>query len=227
MKILQNISLAEYTTFKIGGEARYFCVVKSEEELREALDFAESKNPESQQMPFFVLGGGSNILISDRGFTGLIIKIEMTGISLKKYDEEKNGTVLVTAWAGESWDELVAKTIGEGLWGLENLSGIPGTVGAAPVQNIGAYGVEAGDMIFSVCAFDITTGAARIFTNTECRFSYRESFFKTIEGKKYIITNVTFKLSKSPSPNLSYKDLTAYFEEWGREEGELMEHGSF
>ncbi|MEK7607417.1 MAG: UDP-N-acetylmuramate dehydrogenase [Patescibacteria group bacterium] len=223
MKFLENISLAEYTTFRIGGKARYFCVVKSEEDLREALDFAKGNETGHASIPFFVLGSGSNILVSDEGFPGLVIKMEMMGVSFEKKDDG----VFVTVSAGQDWDKLVIKTVGESLWGLENLSGIPGTVGAAPVQNIGAYGAEAKDVIISVCAVDTTTSAARIFTNTECQFSYRESFFKTTEGKKYVITNVTFKLSQNPKPNLSYRDLKEYFERRGREKRELMEHGSF
>ncbi len=202
MKFLENISLAEYTTFKVGGQARYFSAVRSEEELQKALDFAKKK-----KVSVFLLGEGSNILVSDRGFPGLIIKIEMKGVFFEKDHED----VLVIASAGESWDRLVTKTIEHNLWGLENLSGIPGTVGAAPVQNIGAYGAEVKDVIVSVRAVDVATGAARTFSNSECRFSYRESFFKTTKGKKHIITSVTFKLSQTPKPNLSYKDLMEYF----------------
>ncbi|MDO8579702.1 MAG: UDP-N-acetylmuramate dehydrogenase [bacterium] len=226
MKFLENVSLAEYTTFKIGGKAKYFCVVKNEEELYEALDFAKGKNTESLIMPFFILGGGSNILVSDDGFDGLVVKMEMTGVSFEDGEKSDNktdvGKILVTAQAGDNWDRLVAETVKKELWGLENLSGIPGTVGAAPVQDIGAYGAEAKDTIVSVRAIDSTTGAARTFTNSECQFSYRESFFKTAEGKKYIITSVTFKLSKIPSPNLSYKDLKEYFSENGREERDSL-----
>ncbi|MEK7163456.1 MAG: FAD-binding protein [Patescibacteria group bacterium] len=233
MKFLENVSLAEYTTFKIGGKARYFCVVKNEDELREALNFVKGKkmtgkNAKDEKMSFFVLGGGSNILVSDRGFPGLVIKMEMVGISFENMTGEnamkKDGEVLVTAGAGENWDELAAETVKRSLWGLENLSGIPGTVGAAPVQNIGAYGAEVGDFIVSVRAVDVVSGAARTFPNSECQFSYRESFFKTSEGKKYIITSVTFKLSRTPKPNLSYKDLKEYFEKEEMEKMLFVEH---
>jgi UDP-N-acetylmuramate dehydrogenase len=200
--ILENIPLAPYTTFKVGGRARYLSVVKSEEELREALAFAREK-----ALPVFVLGGGSNLVVSDEGFPGVVVKMEMAGASYEKV----NNDILVTAWAGESWDELVAKTVEWGAWGLENLSLIPGTVGAAPVQNIGAYGAEAKDAIESVRAVDRETGVAKTFSNAECRFSYRESFFKTAEGKRWIILSVTFRLSATPRPNLSYKDLAEYF----------------
>ncbi len=202
MTISEHVSLAEYTTFKIGGPARYFCVVKSIEELREALEFAKSK---SQQV--FVLGGGSNILAGDAGFDGLVIKMEMKGVV-------REGS-LVTAWAGEGWDDLVAKTVEWNMWGLENLSLIPGTVGASPVQNIGAYGVEVMDVIESVRTIDIETGAEKVFSNAECGFSYRDSFFKKPEAKKYIIVSVTFSLRLGGQgdgmANLSYKDIKAYF----------------
>jgi UDP-N-acetylmuramate dehydrogenase len=202
MKILENISLAEYTTLRIGGRALFFVAVQNKVELQAALDFARE-----QKVPFFILGGGSNILVSDEGFEGLVIRLEMKGVSY----EEKGDEVLVTAMAGEVWDEIVAKTVDDGLWGLENLSLVPGTVGAAPVQNIGAYGTEVMQVIESVTAIDSITGEERNFTNAECRFSYRDSIFKTDAGKKYVITSVIFKLSKNPKPNLSYKELRECF----------------
>ncbi|HVU06310.1 MAG TPA: UDP-N-acetylmuramate dehydrogenase [Candidatus Paceibacterota bacterium] len=202
MKISENIPLAPYTTFKIGGAARYFCVAKSEAEIGEAVAFARNK-----KVLLVILGGGSNVVVSDAGVPGLVMKMEMKGATY----EEKDGAIMVTAWAGENWDELVGKTVEWGAWGLENLSAIPGTVGAAPVQNIGAYGTEAMDVIESVRAIDRATGAARLFTNKECGFSYRDSIFKTEEGKKWAIVSVTFRLSRAPKPNLSYKDLKERF----------------
>lgn len=198
MKILQDISLAPYTTFRIGGPAAHFCVAKSEQDVKEAVEFARTK-----KMPLFVLGGGSNLVIADRGFSGLVVKMEMKGL-------EFTGDSVVAA-AGESWDGLVAEAVARGLWGLENLSGIPGTVGASPVQNIGAYGTEVMDVIGSVRAIDGTTGEMREFTNAECRFSYRDSFFKTPAGKQWIILSVSFRLSSKPAPNISYKDLRESF----------------
>jgi UDP-N-acetylmuramate dehydrogenase len=139
--------------------------------------------------------------------------MEMAGTSYEDEDKSDHGKVLVTAWAGENWDELVAETIDWNVWGLENLSGIPGTVGAAPVQNIGAYGTEVMDLIASVRTMDSTNGSIKVFSNEECKFSYRESFFKTEEGKKYIITAVSFNLFQTPKPNLSYKDLRETFKD--------------
>jgi len=206
MKILENINLAEYTTFKVGGKARYFCVVKSEKELSGALFFAREKD-----LQIFVLGGGSNVLVGDAGFGGLVIKMEMMGVSFEDEDKSDGGDVSVTAWAGENWDEFVAKTVEWNLWGIENLSGIPGTVGASPVQNIGAYGTEVKDFISEVRTIDFVDQSVKVFKNSECLFGYRDSFFKKPEGKKYVITGVTFKLSKIPKPNLTYKDLKTYF----------------
>ena len=193
MKILENIELAQYTTFKVGGRARYFCVVKDEVELKEAIAFARDKFARDKNEKVFVIGGGSNILVSDEGFSGLVIKMETNGVRF--------AGDFVTAAAGESWDGLVEKTVEKGLWGLENLSAIPGTVGAAPVGNIGAYGTEVKDTIESVRAVNRETGAAKTFTNTECCFSYRHSFFKTEEGKKWIVTSVAFRLSSTPRPD--------------------------
>jgi UDP-N-acetylmuramate dehydrogenase len=204
MKILENVSLAEYTTFRIGGNARFFVVVKNEAEVREVLAFAREK-----QIQFFILGGGSNILVSDKGFDGLVIKMESKGI---KFDQQGND-VIVTAASGEVWDDLVSKTVKENAWGIENLSLIPGTVGAAPVQNIGAYGTEVMHVIESVRAVDQATGNEKIFSNRECNFSYRESIFKKPENRNWIILSVSFRLSKIPKPNLSYKDLREYFKE--------------
>lgn len=198
----EHVELKNFTTFKIGGQARYFFRVKSVEHAREAVLFAREN-----KLPFFVLGGGSNLLVSDKGFSGVVIKNEILGLSFKEGGED----VLVTAGAGENWDSFVSECVKRGLYGLENLSGIPGTVGAAPVQNIGAYGVEAKDSVVSVEALDTNTGAVRNFSNTDCRFVYRDSFFKTAEGKNYIIMSVTFRLKKNGDLNVGYKDLKNYF----------------
>lgn len=202
MKIEKDIPLAPYTTLKVGGRAAFFAVAKSEEDLKEALAYASAES-----LPFFILGGGSNLLVSDAGFSGLVIKMEMDGSSFEK----KGGDVFVTAWAGESWDELVAQTVEWNLWGLENLSAIPGSVGAAPVQNIGAYGVEAMSVIHEVRAIDAETGQVKTFSNADCGFTYRESIFKRPESKRFVITSVTFKLSSKPKPILLYNDLKERF----------------
>lgn len=197
MKIEKDKSLKEMTTFKIGGRAQFFCAVQSESDLEEAVKFAKENS-----LQFFVLGGGSNILISDKGFEGLVIKMEMMGI---EFAGEK-----VNVKAGEDWDNFVNETVKRGLYGLENLSLIPGTVGAAPVQNIGAYGSEVKDTIESVRVFDTMKGEFRDFSNSECQFEYRNSIFKR-KDNPFIIVSVTFVLKKNGQVNIDYKDLQEYF----------------
>lgn len=202
MTIKEGVLLAPYTTFCSGGFARFFCTVTSEEELLDALSFAKKKH-----IPFFILGGGSNILFSDSGFDGLVIRMAMCGV---KY-EEKGDIVYVTAQAGEIWDAFVLKSLEKGLWGLENLSYIPGTVGASPVQNIGAYGVEVKDTILCVRVLDSDSGEFMALSRAECDFSYRKSIFKKKEYKKYIIVSVTYELTRIPNPRLEYKDVALFF----------------
>lgn len=203
--IQENILLKHYTTFRIGGPARFFVAVKNNIELTDALVFAQEK-----RLPIFVLGGGSNIVVGDEGFSGLVIKMEFSGI---EYGDEKDGKIEVKVGAGEEWDTFVKETVGRGLHGLETLSYIPGTVGAAPVQNIGAYGSEVKTNIAWVEAMHIETGEFRMFSNVECEFTYRMSFFKKTEGRKYVITRVGFMLEKHGSPNISYKDIQTYIKE--------------
>jgi UDP-N-acetylmuramate dehydrogenase len=198
MDIQKNIILKNYTTFKIGGPASFFCIAKNEDELIEALGFAK-KN----KIPYFILGGGSNLLIPDAGFPGIVIKMENKGIEYKE-----NGEVIVQA--GENWDNFVKETVERGLYGIENLSGIPGTVGATPVQNIGAYGSEVKDTIISVYALDIKKDEFLTFSNKECGFAYRDSMFKKEKGR-YAVLSVTFLLKKDGKLNTSYKDLQEYF----------------
>jgi UDP-N-acetylmuramate dehydrogenase len=197
MTIQENISLAPYTTFKIGGPARFFCSVKDADELKQAVLFAKEKD-----VPFFVLGGGSNVLISDSGFHGLVIKMEIMGKEIKKH--------VITVGSGEMWDSFVEWTIDQGFNGLENLSAIPGTVGAAPVQNIGAYGAEASQFIVHVHAFDTQTMKKVELSGRDCHFGYRNSLFKHEKGR-YIITYVDFALKRDGAVNLEYKDVKEYF----------------
>ncbi|MCK9351821.1 MAG: UDP-N-acetylmuramate dehydrogenase [Candidatus Paceibacterota bacterium] len=197
-KCEENISLKDFTTFRTGGAARYFVRVKNVEDLKSALRFA-NKN----KLPFFILGRGANVLVSDDGFFGVVIKMEIGGIQFI------NNRVI--AGSGEDWDPFVAATVEHGLIGLENLSLIPGTVGASACGNIGAYGVEAKDLIFSVEALNTETMRMKKFSNKACAFGYRESFFKKAEGKKYIITKVSFDLGKKKLKT-DYKDVQEYFE---------------
>ena len=223
MKFLENISLAEYTTFKIGGPARFFCIVKSEDELIEAVKFARSRKlvdaPNSSganDLPILILGGGSNMLVSDAGFNGLVIKMEYKGIDILE------DGVTVSACAGESWDSLVEYSVQKGLYGLENLSAIPGTVGAAPVQNIGAYGAEVSDNLVFMRVLDLKDMKAYLFSKEDCRFGYRDSIFKRERGR-YVILVVAFKLSKGGVLKMDYKDVREYLNTHGMTSPSLVD----
>lgn len=199
--ILEHVALASYTTFKTGGIARYFIPIATRAELKAAVDFAIAK-----QLPLFVLGGGSNVLALDAGYEGVVIHMQLRGIT---YTDVSRTKVEVTVAAGESFAELVVVTAKHGIWGLENLAAIPGSVGATPVQNVGAYGVEVADCIVSVAVFNRITGSNEILDNAACAFGYRDSCFKHPVGAAYIITAVTFLLSRVPQPQLSYADLVS------------------
>ncbi len=203
LDVRENISLKEYTTFKTGGVARYFVEVKTEEEVIEAGHFAKQND-----LPLLIICGGSNLLVSDEGFAGLVMINSLKG---SKYLEGEDDSVLLEVASGEVFDEVVAESVSRGYWGLENLSAIPGTVGATPVQNVGAYGCEIGDLILQVEAINLYTNNKKIFTNSQCKFGYRESIFKTEEGNNFFITKVFLKLSKEVSPKLSYADLKKQF----------------
>jgi len=213
MLIQKNIPLASFTTFRIGGKVDFFAEVTSIEELEESMLFAKTNN-----IPFFVLGGGSNVLISDKGFKGLVIKISFKGTSFI----EKENDVFVQSGAGEVWDSLVSTAVLKNLWGIENLSAIPGTVGAAPVQNIGAYGGEFQNTFFSLQAFNVQTKEIKEFTKEECLFGYRDSIFKK-KNNPYVIISVTLKLSKIPRINILYKDVQTFFLERNTMEPSLQE----
>jgi len=189
---------------RVGGRARFFVSVRTEDDLVTALAYAQK-----EEVPFFVLGGGSNILVSDEGFPGIVIKNELFGTSFR----EDGDDVFVTSAAGEDWDDLVRESAERSLSGIENLSFIPGTVGAAPVQNIGAYGAELKDVLESVRVFDTEAGAFRELSRDECRFSYRHSVFK--EDKRFVIVSVTLRLSKKRALNLTYKDIQRVVSERG------------
>lgn len=211
MQIEENVLLKNMTTMKVGGYARFFVSVRTEDELVQALDFARRK-----EIPFFVLGEGSNIVVSDEGFPGIVIKNWLLG---KSFATKKGDEVKVTAAAGENWDDLVRESAERGLSGIENLSFIPGTVGAAPVQNIGAYGAELKDVLESVRVYDLEAGTFRELSRDECRFSYRHSVFK--ENKLLVISAVTVRLAKGGVPNLSYKDVQSAVRERNADEARL------
>ncbi|WP_288372512.1 UDP-N-acetylmuramate dehydrogenase [uncultured Algoriphagus sp.] len=195
MNIQENTSLKPYNTFGIDAKARFFTKVSGLKELKEALLFAEA-----QTIPILILGGGSNILLT-QDFTGLVIKLELKGIKVVEEDSEK---VLVSVGAGENWHEFVLFAIAQNWAGIENLSLIPGTVGASPMQNIGAYGVEIQQVFHHLKALNRKTLELETFSAEECQFGYRESVFKHRLKDKYIICEVVFQLSKIPLINISY-----------------------
>ncbi|MFB3813810.1 MAG: UDP-N-acetylmuramate dehydrogenase [Terriglobales bacterium] len=202
MNIRENVPLAPLTTLGVGGPARYFVEAANTEEVRRAVDFARSR-----QLSLFVLGGGSNVVVADTGFPGLVLKIAIRGVTF----HEEHGTAIFTVGAGEDWDMFVADTVARNCAGIECLSGIPGTVGGTPVQNVGAYGQEVSDTIRSVSALDLTTGETRDFDRDECEFTYRGSRFNTSEPGRYVILHVTFALQPGGRSNVTYADLTRSF----------------
>ncbi|MEK7606190.1 MAG: UDP-N-acetylmuramate dehydrogenase [Patescibacteria group bacterium] len=200
----ENVSLGDHTTLRAGGKARFFVSVSSEEELVGIIRELKHKH-----IRWNVIGGGSNILCSDDGFDGCVIKMDIQGVHVA----EENENVHIHAGAGVSWDAFVSQMVEKGVWGVENLSGIPGTVGATPIQNVGAYSVEVKGVITDVRAYDTHKESMRVFSNTECQFAYRDSFFKHAPQGQYIITNVSFSLSKKVQPTIAYKDLRERFGE--------------
>jgi UDP-N-acetylmuramate dehydrogenase len=197
--VQKNIKLAPYTTLKIGGSAKYFAMVKTKTQLLEAIFWAKER-----RLPIFILGGGSNTLFSDKGFNGLVIANHSHGISLVKEDKDY---AWVEAASGELWSALVNYCLKNKYYGAENLFLIPGTVGAAPIQNIGAYGVELKDIFASLIAVEIKTGQEKKFSPKDCQFGYRQSVFKNKLKNKYFIHSVTLKLSKKPHFVLGYGDI--------------------
>jgi UDP-N-acetylmuramate dehydrogenase len=202
VSILTDVALAPLTTLKVGGKAKYFCACQSVDDVQDAILFAK-KN----KLPIFVLGGGSNVLIPDTGYQGLVVNIKLFGIQAT----EVENAVRVTVGAGETLDDFVLYSVQNGWWGLENLSHVPGTIGATPVQNVGAYGREVGEMIESVTVIDIETQECIVLSHADCAFAYRDSLFKSQKGLGYIIVSVTFKLSKVPQPTIAYADLASVF----------------
>ncbi|MFA6414406.1 MAG: UDP-N-acetylmuramate dehydrogenase [Candidatus Paceibacterota bacterium] len=198
MKLEEHVPLAPLTTLRVGGEARFFVAAESVEEVIEALDYTRVN-----ALPLFVLGGGSNILISDKGFDGLVLSVRIPGISLEKLGD----MVLVTAGAGVVWDDLVAYSIEHGLAGIECLSGIPGTVGGAVVANLGAYGAQASDTFVSADAIDTQDAqhTLHVIRNEKCDFSYHDSMFSHTGGR-YVVVRATFALSTALPLKISYRD---------------------
>jgi UDP-N-acetylmuramate dehydrogenase len=205
MVITENVPLAPLTTLKVGGPARYFIEALTVAEVSQAVEFARSRS-----LPLFVLGGGSNLVISDAGWPGLVLKIGITGINHRHGHDE----VVFEAGAGEDWDKFVGLVVAHNCAGLECLSGIPGCVGGTPVQNVGAYGQEVANAIESVLALDLRDGQLHELCKEACGFSYRTSVFNTTERGRYIILQVNYTLKHGGDAYIAYADLKKYFAGW-------------
>jgi UDP-N-acetylmuramate dehydrogenase len=199
MEFREQVPLAPYTTFKIGGPARWFGEAASEADILEAVEFARERG-----LPLFALGGGSNLLVADEGFPGVVLHIALKGI------EQQDDAFDVAA--GEDWDGFVARAVERGYAGIECLAGIPGTVGGTPIQNVGAYGQEVSETVVRVRVLDLDSLRFWEFSNADCGFAYRRSVFNTTERGKYIVTRVSYHLRKNGAPRIVYADLKKYFQ---------------
>ena len=204
LEIRSSELLKPYTTFKIGGPARHFALIKSPGDLSEAIEFAKA-----ERVDILVLGGGSNVLISDGGFNGLVAHPVNEGMAVVDEDAD---SVTLRINAAETWDNVVEHAVSHGWWGIENLSHIPGQAGAALVQNIGAYGQQISDVFERAEVTDLHTGEVKTLGTGDCQLAYRKSVFNTSARGRFFIFGLTLKLSKIERPNLHYADVRAYFD---------------
>lgn len=205
MDIHTNIPLKNYTTMRLGGNTRFMADIRTPEEV--AIIYKKAKE---NSLPVFVLGGGSNIIAKDDGFNGIVLKMKILGFTITK-DDETSTTIKIGA--GEDWDSVVKRTVDMRLSGIEAMSAIPGTAGAAPVQNVGAYGQEIADTLESVEVYDTKDQKFTTLSKEQCKFSYRNSIFRNSEKNRYVITYIIIKLSKTlPQPPF-YNSLQKYFDE--------------
>ena len=200
IEIRENVPLAPLTTLGVGGNARFFVAARSVSEVEQAVAFARDR-----RLELFVLGGGSNLVVSDKGFDGLVLQIAIDGIA----EQPKPGRFEVGA--GVNWDEFVALCVASGCGGVECLSGIPGSVGGTPVQNVGAYGQEVSETIVSVLAYDLAERRVRELAKSDCGFGYRSSIFNSTQRGRFIILRVTYELKPGGEPALCYADLQKHF----------------
>jgi UDP-N-acetylmuramate dehydrogenase len=203
LQLQKSIALAPYTTLGVGGSARYFCEVHSEAEVEQAAQLARDRS-----LPLFVLGGGSNLLVSDAGFDGVVMRI---GATDSKHECREGDNVLLEVGAGENWDDVVLYAVDRGYAGIECLAGIPGDAGGTPVQNVGAYGQEVAETIVQVRAYDLETRTFVDLDHEACRFGYRRSLFNTDARGRYIVIAVTYKLRAGGEPALRYADVKRHF----------------
>jgi UDP-N-acetylmuramate dehydrogenase len=207
MLLQENISLAPLTTFNIGGPARYFVEANTIGEVQEAVAFARSRD-----LPLFVLGGGSNLLVCDDGWPGLVLRIAIQGIDERTgKDKDEDGHVVFDVGAGECWDKFVSRMVARRYAGVECLSGIPGSVGGTPVQNVGAYGQEVSQTISSVQVLDLKDNQVRELCREACQFGYRSSMFNTSERGRFIVLRVAYALMPDGPPRMAYADLKRHF----------------
>ncbi|WP_437582017.1 UDP-N-acetylmuramate dehydrogenase [Sorangium sp. So ce887] len=205
LEVRESVPLAPLTTLGVGGPARFFAEAEGDAAVVEAFRFAEARG-----VPLFVLGGGSNLLVADRGVDALVLRVRVRGVEVvgaKGGEGGRGPSLLVRAGAGEGWDDLVARAVAEGWAGVECLSGIPGDVGATPIQNVGAYGQEVAETIAEVEAIDRATGAAAVLSGADCGFGYRDSRFKRAWRGRYVITAVTFALRPGGAAAVRYPEL--------------------
>jgi UDP-N-acetylmuramate dehydrogenase len=203
MQLKENQPLAPYCTFYIGGPCRYLIFAQDTEEVAEGVKFAKEHD-----LPIFIFGGGSNLLVADRGFAGVAMRIENVGMDIAS---ETETTIDLKIASGEMWDDVVRFACEENWWGIENLSHIPGFSGGFAVQNVGAYGQEASSVIQRVEVLDLQDQSIKVLEAKDLEFSYRRSIFNTTHKNRYVILNTILRLSKIPKPNLSYGDLAEQF----------------
>jgi UDP-N-acetylmuramate dehydrogenase len=202
MEIRENVRLADYTTLKVGGAARYFAETACDDDVIEAVRWARARG-----LPVFVLGGGSNLLVSDAGYRGLVLHMNIAGIDTREAD----GKRIFSVGAGVEWDTFVVRAVKENCAGVECLSGIPGSVGGTPIQNVGAYGQDVSETIVRVRAVDAMTLEPMVFDKSECSFSYRQSRFNGCDAGRYIVTRVDYALQPGGAPKIAYADLKRHF----------------
>lgn len=205
MEIKSNVSLKDYTTMRLGGDARFMATVSSIDDVKSI--YADAKR---QGLPIFILGGGSNVIAKDEGYDGIVVLNRIKGFEVISEDE---ATATIKIGAGEIWDEVVEKTVKMELSGIEAMSAIPGTAGAAPVQNVGAYGQEISDTLISLEAYDSVTDEVVTLSSEDCGFSYRHSIFRGEQAGRYCILNITLRLFyQEPSPPF-YAALQQYLDD--------------
>jgi UDP-N-acetylmuramate dehydrogenase len=214
LDVRENVPLAPFSTLGVGGTARHYARASSDDDVRSAVDWAKTR-----ALPLLVLGGGSNVVLSDEGHPGLVLHLATRGVETRPQGDR----VEVTAQAGEPWDALVASAVDQGWAGVECLSGIPGLVGATPIQNVGAYGQDVSETVVGVEALDLVTGRLERLATGECAFAYRDSRFKSTDKGRFIVLRVTYALRPGGLPAVRYAELARSLEDQGLGEPSLAQ----